>query len=151
MQWHHPSNPQVSAGGTQIAQKIRVDVANFVFISVCRRVNLGFASSCGSVGVHLTEYLCAVFVFPVSNQEEGKKGEEGGGTKCTNVALYITLKPPSPSCFMQSVIFPKCFLMYHLNRFPASLRSVRYWIHQILSRKTKEEQATASSGSRPLN
>lgn len=74
MQRHHPSNPQVSAGGTQIAQKIRVDVANFVFIYVCRRVNLGFASSSGSVGVHLSEYSGAAFVFPVSNQEEGKKG-----------------------------------------------------------------------------
>lgn len=70
-----------------------------------------------------------------------RKWKGGGrrGTKCTNVALYNTLKPLSPSCFMQLVIFPKCFLMYHLNRFPATLRSVRYWIRQILSRKTKEE------------
>lgn len=74
------------------------------------------------------------------SSEEGLK-KKGGCTECTNVALHTTLKPCSLSCFMQNVIFSKCFLVYRLKtRFSVLLHSVRYWIHKILSKKTKGEQ-----------
>lgn len=74
-------------------------------------------------------------------EQKGAKKKKGGSTKCTNVALHTTLKPCSLSCFMQNVIFSKCFLVYRLKtRSSVLLHSVRYWIHKILSKKTKGEQ-----------
>lgn len=88
-------------------------------------------------------FSCYVCFLPRCFRFRAKGGlkKKGSSTKCTNVALHTTLKPCSLSCFMQNVIFSKCFLVYCLEtRFSVLLRSVRYWIHKILSKKTKGEQ-----------